>query len=167
MGMGRDSVRVAWSLETIKHKGRIMILLLLTSLNLLANEDCINIKINQSGTGFMIPAVNFTLQDPKKKYCLKLPQVTYAPPQNFFVEFQTTNKHNTSCGTLSLKAIRPNKPDVTGSMSNTKCATEVPSPQPACILNYTVGKWVIKYELGKPCQPGNDRWDLIGRWSLK
>ena len=128
----------------------------------LAAEDCIEMhKINE----FEAKQVNVTFEkDITKKFCLTLPQVTYKPGQNAFVEWGTVNKSNAQCGVLNMKIVRPNKPDVLGNNSNTKCTSN--GPQPGCVLIYTPGKWVAKYTMTTN-QPNCKTWDLSARWSLK
>lgn len=129
-------------------------------------ENCQTISIDKAGMQFAVKNVTFPRKDETKKYCFKLPK-PQNPSGNPIVEFSTVNKGNASCGLLEMKVIRPNKPDITGAMSPTKCKSEAPSPQPGCTANYTVGKWVVKYTLRDYCKPGQDTWDLNGKWAIK
>lgn len=122
------------------------------------------------GTGARVSSVLFQRGE-TKEFCLKLPKVEMPPPRpgipspSPFVEWQTVNKGNTSCGVLTMKIVRPNKPDVLGKDSKRRCADY--GPQPGCVLTYTTGRWIAKYSLQEPCREGLDRWDLEAKWSLK
>jgi hypothetical protein len=89
-----------------------------------------------------------------EEYCFHLPRLRkrqLGVKTNGFVQFQTANLGNSSCGTASLYVIRPDRKSIFGlSYPAPRTAANVNQVQPAAILPYTAGTWrvLIEYASG-------------------
>lgn len=88
--------------------------------------------------------VTFTIGTPIK-YCLTLPQ----PKKSSLIEFKTVNLGNTSCGSLKMVVISPDKVKYKSTGS-----------QPGVAAFYQPGVWRMKYTLKEGC----NLYDLIATW---
>lgn len=130
-----------------------------------AAPDCTQMTISGGGFEVKVNGVLFSKKGEEKKFCLRLPEATLKPFQNPYVEWSSINKGNASCGVLKMRILRPNKPDINGNESDRTCNSK--GVQPGCMMPYTQGQWVATYTLIEPCRPGEDRWDLGVKWSVK
>lgn len=127
-------------------------------------SDCTDMTIASGGYESKLNSVSFN-KDETKKFCLKLPKAKLDPGQNPFLEWSSVNKGNASCGVLRMSIRRPDRPDIQGKDSKRVCKAQ--SVQPGCVMTYTEGKWIMKATLVEQCRPGQDRWDLGAKWSVK
>ena len=88
------------------------------------------------------------------EYCFKLKRVKkkdLGSKTSGFVQLQTANLANTSCGTASVYMIRPKRKSIFGkNFPASRTSASVDQVQPAGILPYTPGTWrvLLKYEGG-------------------
>lgn len=143
MVMGRGFAIFVTNSEIIKNKGTIMILLLLTSFNLLA--ACTEMpRINPFE--LKISNVSFQKKGDQKKWCFKL-----EGDKQGLIEWSSVNKSNASCGVLKMVVHLPD---------GTKLKSE--SVQPGAVTFYKPGKYVMNYTM-KTNEPKCRTWDLMVR----